>query len=77
MDPIFKAIFPLLILLFVLSDWPKLRQRSKGVKFIYFLVTAAAAALFGVKAAGYDPTMPERFFILHVSPAVQAMIGLK
>jgi hypothetical protein len=77
MDPIFKAIFPLLLVLFVVTDWPKLRQRSGGVKFGYFLVTAAAAALFGVKAIGYDPTMLERLFILHVSPAVQAMIGLK
>jgi hypothetical protein len=76
MDPFFSTLFPIVTLFFVLTDWPRLKTMSKGVKLAYAAFMALLLGMFAARAAGLDVPMPSRFFIKYVSPAVESMLGL-
>ncbi|MFC0213281.1 hypothetical protein ACFFK0_12605 [Paenibacillus chartarius] len=77
MDIVFKTIFPLLLFLFVVTDWPGLGKTSTPLKITYGLIILLAATFYMFRFTGYEPPTPIRFFIEHVAPAVEAMLGLK
>lgn len=77
MDPYFMALFPIVTVLFIAADWPRLKNSPAGVKLAYSVLITLALGLFVSRSAGIQTPMPPRFFVQYISPAIESMLGIK
>ncbi|KIL39436.1 hypothetical protein SD70_19850 [Gordoniibacillus kamchatkensis] len=77
MDPIFTVVFPIVAFLFLATDWPRLKQMSRGIKLAYAVFFALSCCLFATRTLGIEPLTPPYLFYTYVSPAIESMLGLQ
>lgn len=75
MSPFFQVCFVLLAVTSLVVDNVKMwKQANAGARTIYYLLFAAAIALWGSNALGYTVPLPSHFFTEIVSPWAHRLI---
>lgn len=77
MDAVYSVAFPLIAIAFVLMDYARLRQHTLGIRSVYYGLVAVTMAIYAARQFHLTVPMPTRFFVNYVSPAVEAILGLR